>query len=125
MIGRLRLFVILLGLASSAAPAHAEDAVGEWTRENGLARIRIAPCGDGLRGDIVWLKIATGPAKLGQRVFYGMKPQGDQVWKGNAFNPEDGKTYSGEMRLSGGMLTTAGCALGGLICKSARWNRFK
>jgi len=46
---------------------------------------------------------------------------GQNVWKGDLFNPEDGKTYSGKMTLSGTTLTTAGCVFGGLICKSTNW----
>ena len=54
-----------------------------------------------------------------------MKPAGDNAWKGSAFNPEDGKIYSGKMTLAGDSLTTAGCVLGGLICKSFAWTRVK
>jgi uncharacterized protein (DUF2147 family) len=52
-----------------------------------------------------------------------MKPKGDNVWTGSAFNPEDGKTYNGKLTLGGDQLTTAGCVLGGLICKSMSWTR--
>ncbi len=44
-------------------------------------------------------------------------------WTGKAFNPEDGKTYSGRMVLSGKRLRTSGCVFGGLICKSVNWTR--
>ena len=63
------------------------------------------------------------PGKVGQQVFFDMKPSGENAWKGSAFNPEDGKTYSGKMTLSGDHLVTAGCVLGGLICKSMNWTR--
>ena len=52
-----------------------------------------------------------------------MKPTGENVWAGTAFNPEDGKEYSGKMTLSGNNLVTAGCVFGGLICKSVSWTR--
>ena len=68
-------------------------------------------------------KDSGGPAKVGQQVFFDMKPHGENVWAGSAFNPEDGKTYSGKMTLSGDHLTTAGCVFGGLICKSFAWTR--
>ncbi len=45
------------------------------------------------------------------------------MWKGAAFNPEDGKTYTGELRVSGDRLKTSGCVLGGLICKTINWTR--
>ena len=110
-------------LALAAAPAAAQDATGTWLRDSGASRVRIAPCGDSLCGHITWLKDKSGPAKVGQRVFYGMKPNGAGSWKGSAFNPEDGKTYSGKMTVSGNSLTTSGCVLGGLICKTVNWSR--
>ena len=112
-------------LAASGVGAAAGEAKGDWLRDDGKAKVRFAPCGgDALCGSISWLKDpANDPAKVGQQVFFDMKPSGDNVWKGSAFNPEDGKTYSGKMTLSGDRLTTAGCVLGGLICKSMAWSR--
>lgn len=110
-------------MIAAASGALAQDASGTWLRDSGASRVRIAPCGDALCGTIVWLKDSSGPAKVGQRVFYDMKPNGAGSWAGKAFNPEDGKTYSGKMSLSGGTLTTAGCAMGGMICKSSTWTR--
>lgn len=114
----------LLALAPADA-ALAGDPTGVWLRDNGNSKVRITPCGDALCGSIVWLRDSGGPAHLGQRVFYGMKPSGENSWRGNAHNPEDGKTYSGSMTLSGNSLTTSGCVLGGLICKSVHWSRAK
>ncbi len=110
---------------ASVGAAPAADARGDWLRDNGVSKVRIASCGDALCGSITWLKDPSGPAKVGQRVFYDMKPNGDNVWTGSAFNPEDGKTYSGKMMLSGDHLTTAGCVFGGLICKSVSWSRIR
>ena len=54
-----------------------------------------------------------------------MKPAGEGKWTGTAFNPEDGKTYSGKMTLNGNSLNTAGCILGGWLCKSIDWTRVR
>jgi uncharacterized protein (DUF2147 family) len=118
-------FMLAAGLAVSiAAPARADDAIlGEWLRDTGSSRVRFAPCGGAVCGVIVWLRDKDSEAKVGQRIFFGMKPTGANTWAGSAFNPEDGKTYSGKMTLSGNTLSTAGCVLGGLICKSASWTR--
>jgi uncharacterized protein (DUF2147 family) len=62
---------------------------------------------------------------IGLRVFYDMKPSAPNEWQGKAFNPEDGNTYSGKLILDGATLKTAGCVLGGLICKSYGWTRLK
>ncbi|MEN5081751.1 DUF2147 domain-containing protein [Bosea sp. TWI1241] len=107
------------GLGSAAA----QDATGTWLREGGGSRVRFAACGQALCGTVAWLRDPSGPSKVGQRVFFDMKPDGAGKWSGSAFNPEDGKTYSGTMTLSGNALTTSGCVLGGLICRSVKWSR--
>lgn len=112
------------GFAFTATPAPAADVTGTWLRDTGASKVKFAPCGGGaLCGTIAWIKPdADTKGKVGQRVFYDMKPDGEG-WKGSAFNPEDGNTYTGKMSLSGGTLTTQGCAMGGMICKSTTWTR--
>ena len=110
-------------LAAGAAPALA-DPSGTWLRENGESRIRVAKCGAALCGTVSWLKDpANSKSKVGQRVIFDMVPNGENTWQGQAFNPEDGKNYTGKMTLSGATLTTAGCVAGGWICRSVSWSR--
>ncbi len=110
-------------LLAFAIPASAQDVSGTWLRDTGASKVRFSKCGEAMCGTISWLKEAGGPAKVGQRIFYDMKPAGAGKWNGSAFNPEDGKTYSGTMSLSGDTLTTAGCVFGGMICRSVKWSR--
>ncbi|MGW9329116.1 DUF2147 domain-containing protein [Bosea sp. NPDC055594] len=119
----LRPFAIAAALAMFATPSLAQEVTGTWLRDSGASKVRLAKCGEAVCGTISWLKDSGGPAKLGQRIFYDMKPSGPGKWSGSAFNPEDGKTYSGTMSLSGDTLTTAGCVMGGLICRSVKWSR--
>jgi uncharacterized protein (DUF2147 family) len=117
-----RLFAATITIFT-AVPALANDPSGIWLRDTGASRVRIAKCGDAFCGHIVWLKDANGPAKVGQRIFFDMKPAGEGKWEGKAFNPEDGQNYTGKMTLSGKSLTTAGCRLGGLVCRSVNWSK--
>nr|WP_244431896.1 DUF2147 domain-containing protein [Rhodopseudomonas sp. B29] len=111
-------------VAVSGSPARADDVAGVWLRDSGASKVKFAPCGGAVCGTLVWIKPGTDtPAKIGQKVFFDMKPSGPNAWSGSAFNPEDGKTYSGKMSLEGAKLTTQGCAMAGLICKSASWTR--
>lgn len=112
-----------LGMLAGITTARAQEVVGVWERDTGASRVRFSKCGEALCGSLSWLKDQNGPAKVGQRIFYDMKPNGENKWSGSAFNPEDGKTYSGTMTLTGSSLTTAGCVMGGLICRSVKWNR--
>jgi uncharacterized protein (DUF2147 family) len=117
-----RLAAVVAMIGATGGAALAADATGVWLRDNGASRVKIAPCGAALCGKVVWLKDEGGPAKVGQRVFFDMKPHGAGHWNGKAFNPQDGKTYSGSLSLSGETLTTSGCVLG-LLCRSVSWSR--
>ena len=113
----------LAGLfAAAALPAQAGDILGNWQRSDGTSHIRMAPCGGAVCGHVTWLKNPNSPSHIGQRVFSGMTPNGNG-WSGSAFNPEDGRTYSGSATVSGSRMVTQGCVLGGLICKSVTWIR--
>ena len=113
----------LAGALLFAGPASAADIVGTWLRSNGESRVRMTKCGGGVCGVITWLKNpAKTEAKVGQQVFYDMKEDGG-VWTGTAFNPEDGRTYTGKASISGPNMTTKGCVFGGLICKTVTWTR--
>jgi uncharacterized protein (DUF2147 family) len=123
---RLTLFTLSAAAMAliAASPASAQSATGTWLRDNGNSRVRIAPCGEALCGTIAWLKPGVEtPSKVGQRVFFDMMPDGAGKWAGKAFNPEDGQTYVGKMSVSGSTLTTAGCRLGGLVCRSVNWSK--
>lgn len=130
----MRIAVALAVLTLAAASARADDASGTWLRDTGASRIRVAPCGDALCGSIVWLREPRpdthnpDPEKakeplLGRRIFFDMKPNGANRWSGQAYNPEDGRIYTGHMSVTGNTLTTQGCALAGLVCRSVTWSR--
>lgn len=141
-IGRYLLAVALLVLAGSDG-ALAADPNGVWLTQTGTSRIRVADCGGALCGTIIWLKEPNDPdtgkpktdknnsdaAKrsrplLGVQIVLGMKPAGTDKWSGQVYNAEDGKTYSGNLTMTGaGALTLQGCALGGLVCKGQNWTR--
>lgn len=99
------------------------DAKGTWLVAERDARVRIDSCGEALCGWIAWMKGPTSFAKVGQRVLWDMRSNGDGVWTGKAFDPRDGKTYSGKLTVSGNSLTMTGCVLGGLFCRSQSWAR--
>jgi len=116
---------LLAALAIAAAsPAVAGDVTGLWTRDDGSAKLRFSACGDdAVCGFLAWKKEPDGPARIGEKLFFDMKPNGENAWAGSAFNPKDGQRYSAKLRLEGDHLVTAGCVLGGLICKSFDWTR--
>jgi len=115
--------VFALSFVLASLSAALADPSGTWQREDGKARVRIAPCGSYFCGSVIWVKDPDRASSVGKQVFYDMEASGPNSWSGKAFNPEDGRTYSGRMILSGSSLTTSGCVLGGIICKSVNWNK--
>jgi uncharacterized protein (DUF2147 family) len=109
--------------ALSVGPALAGDPSGLWKRDNGEARIRIGKCGNGLCGRVVWVQDPKRKGDIGKLVLNNMVGNGPNSWVGKAYNPLDDKTYTGKMTLSGNSLTTSGCIMGGMMCKSMSWMR--
>jgi uncharacterized protein (DUF2147 family) len=121
--------------AALAAPALAQpqDPSGTWLTASGDTRVRIARCGAAYCGTIVsstYRKDTNNadPAKrdrdiVGIPIIWDLKPSGDG-FSGQLYNPQDGRTYSGKLRLKGpGSLDLSGCVLGGLFCRSQTWTR--
>ncbi len=129
--------MLTAALLVTAQPAAAADATGVWARPSGSSRIQIAPCGKALCGKLVWLKTPRKDDKnpdaskrnrplLDVRTVINMVPDGNDSWKGQVYNAEDGKTYKGVMKLTApNKLKLEGCVLGGLICKGETWNRYR
>jgi uncharacterized protein (DUF2147 family) len=130
-------------LGATLMPAFAADPAGTWLTEEGKAVIRVADCGGALCGTIVSLKEPNDPqtgkpkvdknnvdaAKRGRpivgvQIVVGAKPDGPNKWSGQVYNPEDGKTYAGNIALAGpNTIKVQGCIMGGVICKTNTWTR--
>ena len=53
----------------------------------------------------------------------GLRETAPGVWgEGALYNPDDGRTYDGEIRLKGGTLELQGCALL-VFCQTQTWRR--
>ena len=113
----LRTMIISAALAAlTCGSAFAADEIeGHWRTQPGDTAA-ISDCGNAF---CITLKDGDYAGKrIGQ-----MTESGDGKYVGSITNPEDGKTYSGNGRLTGDLLTMSGCALGGLVCKSQTWSR--
>jgi uncharacterized protein (DUF2147 family) len=125
----------LLGTLAFTAPALAQsgDPSGVWLSQSGETRVKIGKCGAVYCGTIVASKQAKDvnnpdPAKrdrslVGVQMISDIQPSGSG-FSGQLYNFQDGKTYTGKLRLMGPKaLELSGCVLGGLFCKSQTWTR--
>jgi len=125
-------FVLVM---AAAGPALA-DPEGIWSMSNGKVTVKVDDCGGNLCAHIVGLKEPISkidgkpkvdrenpdPAKrkrplIGLSILIGMKPAGDNLWKGAIYNPDDGRTYSATVRYEGQNMKVKGC-VGGVFCKT-------
>jgi len=102
----------------------AADAIyGVWARDgHPTDKLEFYDCSGKLCAKGTIPEVDGSPAPI---ILRSAAKTGPNSWKGDLFNPEDGKTYSGTMTLAGNHLTTAGCVLGGWICKTVGWSRMK
>jgi uncharacterized protein (DUF2147 family) len=127
---------MLLALVAAMLPtiALASSPEGEWWVHDKQARITIANCDGAIWGVITW-EATPGvdshnpdPAKrsrpmLGVPIILGMKPDGDNKWKGSIYNSAFGQTVSGDIALpKNDMLRINGCVLG-FLCGGENWTR--
>jgi uncharacterized protein (DUF2147 family) len=127
-------------LAASSLASLALDPTGTWNTENNDAVVRMGDCGGTLCATIVSLKEPNDPQTgkpktdaynidankrnrpiVGIQVLMGLRPQGANKWAGQAYNPEDGKTYDVEVMLESSLLKIQGCVL--FICQTKVWTR--
>ncbi|MEQ1567686.1 MAG: DUF2147 domain-containing protein [Myxococcota bacterium] len=133
----------LLWLAE-AAYAGPSDIAGKWATSGFGSIVELAPCdGDptAMCGQISWLWEPTDaggrprtdgrnpePAQrarplVGIRIIDGLRETAPDTWtEGSLYNPDDGRTYTGTVKLVGGTLELTGCALR-VFCQTQVWRR--
>ena len=128
-------------LLAGAAPAAAlsDPVIGQWWNVEKTAKIEIAPCGESVCGNIVWMREPNhddGTPKrdvnnddealqdrpiLGLQIIGGFEKESAGVWEdGKIYNPQDGNTYKSNMAIQdNGNLEVEGCVL--FICREQVW----
>ena len=103
----------------------------------GGAYIKISPCGEKLCGQIVWLRSpfdedgrevrgVQDRKMLGLEILSGFEPSLKQkgAWTGTIYNPENGKTYRGILKLDpDGQLLVRGYIGIPLLGGTTAWTR--
>nr|WP_294507645.1 DUF2147 domain-containing protein [uncultured Rhodopila sp.] len=115
---------IAAGISASGLPASAApDPTGVWQRGDGNARVRIAPCGKDMCAINTWIRDPGDGEAIGDRLIMQLVPRTDSRLAGTAYDPKRGRTYEVTVTVGQGGLTTTGCILFGLLCRSVTWSR--
>jgi uncharacterized protein (DUF2147 family) len=123
--------VALLAAAPVQASAQAQLA-GQWKNAKGSLVVNVAPCATAWCGVVIDAteKAKAGARKggtpnlIGTRILSEVRPAGDDVFKGKAFDPKHNVRVPATIRVVGpSTLMVKGCIIGGLICKEQRWTR--
>ncbi len=122
-------------LSFAAGSALAAEPTGEWLVAEGVAHVRIDNCDGALWGVISWEKRPGGRDKenpdpkkrsrptLGIPVLLAMKQAGPNLWEGEVYNAQNGRTYSASISLvDSDTLRIQGCVLG-FLCGGENWTR--
>jgi uncharacterized protein (DUF2147 family) len=112
-------------VAWSAGPtAAAPSALGDWARGDGKARVKIERCDSGLCVTNTWIKPGTQGEKAGDRLLITVQRPEASALSGEAWDPQRRLTFSMRMDVRERTMTTQGCWLAGMLCKSMTWTRF-
>jgi uncharacterized protein (DUF2147 family) len=124
-------FVALAAAVPVTASAQAA-LEGHWKNPKGSVVVRVASCGDAYCGVVVeasdkakaTARKGGTPNLIGTRILSSMRPVGDGIFKGQAFDPKRNIRAPATVRLLGpSTLVVKGCVLSGIICKEQRWTR--
>ena len=119
---------LIVATLLGASPALAQDAsavMGNWQRGDGIARVRVAPCGKVICMTNTYIRPDVTDEKVGERLEFNLNGRDGAALTGTAFDPKSGKSFSTVVTVAGERMTTRGCIAGGLICKTTEWTRLK
>ena len=128
---------ILLSIAAAAvalgAPvsAKAQALEGKWTNPKRSVIVNVERCGEAYCGTVSWAsdknkaKVSENGRKLiGTRILSDLRPAGNGLYKGRAFEPKRNIRGSATVRQVGpNTMVVKGCAVLGVLCKEQRWTR--
>lgn len=119
-------FVTLTAIILALAPATiacAADPSGNWVRDDGNSKVRVAACGKDICATNTWIKDPASSEKAGDVLVMSLKPAGGNLLSGTAYDGQRKLTYNFDMTVEANQLRTKGCVLGKLLCKDVVWSR--
>ncbi|MDF2117198.1 DUF2147 domain-containing protein [Roseiarcaceae bacterium H3SJ34-1] len=122
---RLSALVPVLIALNPVHAVQAQEITGKWARSDGVAQVRIAPCGSQICAVNTAIKGGDGSEKVGDRLVMNVKPAAANMLSGTAYDPQRKMSYNIDITVAENQLSTKGCVLGRLLCKAVSWSRIK
>ncbi|MDP3407956.1 DUF2147 domain-containing protein [Bosea sp. (in: a-proteobacteria)] len=107
-------------LPSLPARANSPDPSGVWMRDDGNARVRIAPCGGNICATNLWIRDSSGGEEVGDRLVLTLRPESADKLSGEAFDPKRNRRFAMTLTVKPDGLSTRGCIIG-VLCKTVNW----
>lgn len=126
----LRIAVAVATLFAAAPGIASAPVEGRWV--NGKMQIRIAPCGRTLCGTVIKAspkqqakaEKGSGTELIGATLIRDIRPVGPGRYSAKVFVADKNIHAKGTIRQIGrDRLDVKGCAVFGMVCKSAQWDR--
>ena len=111
---------IVLGSAQAGSGAMI---TGAWSRTDGGSRIAIEQCGERFCAVNTWIKDPSGGEEVGDRMILTLQPSEPARLTGEAFDVKRKVKYTMLISVAEDAMTTQGCVLSGIVCKTMSWIR--
>jgi uncharacterized protein (DUF2147 family) len=143
MAGRHLALAMWTAIFPSLAHAAPSEIAGRWATQGFGSIVEFRPCPGAeatMCGRLVWFWAPNNGGRpradsrnpdpalrsrplLGVEIVHGLRQAAPGVWSdGRLYNPDDGRTYTGTIRLNAGVLELRGCALK-VVCQTQIWRR--
>ena len=113
--------VLLAGVDAGALSG--ASIMGAWLRTDGGTRISVEPCGERFCAVNTWVKDPSKGEAVGDRLVMTLQPRDPVRLAGEAFDEKRGVKYSLLISVAEDAMTTQGCVLSGIVCKTMNWTR--
>ncbi len=121
-----KIALILLAVIVPVTASAQAALEGRWKNPKGSVIVNVERCGDAYCGTVSWAtaKNREKGVSPGTRVLSDLRPQGNGVYRGRAFEPKRNIGGSAIVHQVGpNIMIVKGCAVIGLLCKEQRWIR--
>jgi uncharacterized protein (DUF2147 family) len=92
-------------------------------RSDGNVRVIIKHCGKAYCATNIWVKDTSNGEAVGDRLVMNVTPQSANILTGTGYDAKRKLTYSMQISVEPNSLSSRGCVIGGMICKTLDWSK--